>query len=153
MHLAPLFAGPGRSTRPVHLAATASFVTVAGLVTWSAFIHLHLWQSGYRSIATIGPLFLAQVIGGFAVALLVLVVRRLWAAVVAAGFALSTMVGFLISATYGLFNFKESWDVPFAQLAFAVEVATVAVCLIAGALCLAGSARSSEARTTPAGPS
>jgi hypothetical protein len=150
MNLAPLFAGPGRSTRPVHLAATVSFLTAAGLVAWSAAIHLHLWQTGYRSIPTIGPLFLAQVIGGFAVALLILAVRRLWVAVIGAGFVLSTMVGFLLSVIYGLFNFKESWDAPFAQQAFAIEVAGVVVCLIAGALCLAGSARSSEPRTTPA---
>lgn len=153
MNLAPLWTGPGRSTRPLHLAATASFVVGAGLVAWSAAIHLHLWQTGYESLPTIGGLFLAQVIAGFAVAVLMLAVRRLWAAVVGAGFALSTLVGFLISVANGLFGFKESWDAPFAQQAFALEVAAVAVCVIAGALCLAGSARSTETRTTPAATS
>jgi len=50
--------------------ATAACATLAGIVIGaatvavSAIIHLHLWLQGYKHIHTIGPLFLAQAVGG-----------------------------------------------------------------------------------------
>ena len=84
---------------------------------WSAAIHYHLWDDGYRSIATIGPLFLLQSIAGLVIGLGLVVVRRLWAALVGIGFALATLGGFLISVVHGLFGFEETWLAPFAQQA------------------------------------
>jgi hypothetical protein len=121
-------------------------------VILSAYIHFHLWQSvGYRHIATIGPLFLLQSIGGLVVGLAVLAFRQLWVAVAGIGFVASTMVGFLLTVGLkdGLFNFKESWSAPFAHQAFAIEIATAVVLLIAGALSLARSASSTRAGATP----
>ncbi len=151
MNLAPLWSGPGGSRRPTDLAATLAFVVGGGLVIWSGAIHLDLWDSGYRSIATIGNLFMAQFIGGLLVGLLVIAVRRVWVALVGIGFGLSTMVGFLITVMHGLFGFKESWDAPFATQAFAIEVSIVVVLTIAGALCLARSAPAATPTTTPVG--
>jgi plastocyanin len=114
---------------------------VAGglLIIWSSYIHFHLWQSlGYRRIATIGPLFLLQSIGGLLIGLLIIVARRAWAALLGAGFAVATMVGFLISVEHGLFGFKDTWSAPFAHEAFALEIAIIGVCAIAGVLCLIG---------------
>ena len=90
------------------------FVVGGLLLLWSAYIHFHLWgePGGYRSIATIGPLFLLQSIAGLVIGLGVIVVRRLWAALVGFGFVLSTLVGFLLSVTHGLFGFEETgWTV------------------------------------------
>jgi hypothetical protein len=137
------------------LAAGVAFVLGGLLVIWSSYIHFHLWDetNGYRTIHIIGPLFLLQSIAGLVLGLGVIVVRRLWAAVIGVGFGISTMVGFLISVTHGLFNFKDSWTAPFAHLAFAVEIAIIAVLAIAGALCLAGSAPTLTAGSTPTGAS
>jgi predicted lipoprotein with Yx(FWY)xxD motif len=91
-------------------------VAGAGLLTAIAAIHLDLYLTGYRTIPTIGWLFLLQVIGAFGLALAVLAIpRRPAAALLAsrlaaaagAGFALATLGGYLLSAWTGLFGFKE----------------------------------------------
>jgi len=87
----------------------------AGLLAATGAIHLYLYLTGYRSIPTIGWLFLLQVIAAFALAAAVLTTssrliadsgRRLIAAA-GAGFALSTLGGYLLSVWVGLFGFKE----------------------------------------------
>jgi predicted lipoprotein with Yx(FWY)xxD motif len=79
----------------------------AVLLTVSAGVHLDLYLTGYRTIPTIGWLFLLQVITGFALAAAVMVTRTLLAAAAAAGFALATLGGYLLSVWIGLFGFKE----------------------------------------------
>jgi sorbitol-specific phosphotransferase system component IIBC len=134
--------------------ATAAYAVGGLLMIWSAYIHFHLYDTvGYRSIHIIGPLFLLQAIAGLVLGIAVIAARRVWAAFIGAGFAVSTLVGFLISVQHGLFNFKESWSAPFAHQAFAIEIATIVVFIIAGALSLAGSAPTSTTVTTPAGTS
>jgi predicted lipoprotein with Yx(FWY)xxD motif len=66
-----------------------------------------LYLTGYRSITTIGWLFLLQVITGFALALAVLVSGSRLASAAGAGFALATLGGYLLSLWVGLFGFKE----------------------------------------------
>src|SRR5713226_9581523 len=85
----------------------------AGLLVASGAIHLDLYLTGYRTIPTIGWLFLLQVIAAFALGLAVLVIpgrlvipSRL-AAAAGAGFALSTLGGYLLTVWIGLFGFKE----------------------------------------------
>jgi hypothetical protein len=148
-----LAAGPGRSRRPVDLAATVAFVVGGGILVWSAYIHFHLWNEpdGYRTIATIGPLFLLQSIAGLIIGIGVVAVRRLWAAVIGFGFALTTIAGFLLSVAVGLFGFKDSWLSPFAKQAFTIEVVAVVALVAAVALCLVGSVPHARAGTTPAG--
>ena len=91
-------------------------VAGAGLLTAAAAIHLDLYLTGYRTIPTIGWLFLLQVIAAFGLALAVLAIpRRPAAALLAsrlaaaagAGFALATLGGYLLSVWTGLFGFKE----------------------------------------------
>jgi hypothetical protein len=155
--LALLGKGPGPISSPFGAAATVAYVVGALLVLWSTYIHFHLWNeaNGYRPIPTIGPLFLAQSIGGLLVAILIVAVRRAWAAVIGLGFAVSTIVGFLLTVglTKGLFNFKESWAAPFAGLAFAVEIAAAAVLLVAATLSLLRSASTTRSGSAPIGAS
>ncbi len=150
---AALWRGPGRSRRAPDLAATMAFAVGGILLVCSASIHFHLWSEtdGYRSIPTIGPLFLLQSIAGLVVGVGVVVVRRLWAAVIGIGFALATMAGFLISVVHGLFGFKDSWLAPFAKETFTIEVVAAAVLVVAAALCLIGSAPGVRSGSTPAG--
>jgi predicted lipoprotein with Yx(FWY)xxD motif len=79
----------------------------AGLLIASAAVHLDLYLTGYRTIPTIGWLFLLQVIVGFAVGLLVLATGNRLAAAVGALFALSTLGGYLLTVQFGLFGFRE----------------------------------------------
>jgi hypothetical protein len=77
------------------------------LLAAAAGIHLDLYLTGYRTIPTIGWLFLLQVITGFALAAAVVVARSRLAAAAGAGFALATLGGYLLSVWIGLFGFKE----------------------------------------------
>jgi predicted lipoprotein with Yx(FWY)xxD motif len=79
----------------------------AGLLIATAAIHLDLYLTGYRTIPTIGWLFLLQIITGFVLAALVLATGDRLIAAAGALFALSTLGGFLISVQFGLFGFKE----------------------------------------------
>jgi hypothetical protein len=137
-----LLAKPGPATRPKGAAGTVAFVAGGILIIWLSYIHFHLWDIGYRHIATIGPLFLLQSIAGLFIGLLVIALRRVWTAVVGIGFALATMVGFLISVENGLFGFKDSWSAPFAGLSFTVEIVTAAVLAVGALVCLIRSAPS-----------
>jgi hypothetical protein len=136
VHLQVLTRGPGRSRQARDLVTDLVFALGGALLVWSAAIHYHLWDDGYRSIATIGPLFLLQSIAGLVIGLGVVVGRRLWAALIGIGFALATLGGFLISVVHGLFGFEETWLAPFAQQAFALEVAAVVVLGLAALLCV-----------------
>jgi hypothetical protein len=148
-----LVRGPGRSRRAVDLGATAAFAAGGLLLVWSAYIHFHLWvePGGYRSIPTIGPLFLLQSIAGLVIGVVVVAVRRLWVAGVGTGFALVTLGGFLVTVAHGLFGFKDSWQAPFATEAFAVEMVAATVLALAGALCLIRSAPRVRSGSTPVG--
>ncbi len=150
--LALLLRGPGRSRRPLDLATTCAFVVGGALLVWSAAIHFHLWHDeGYHAIATIGPLFLLQSIAGLVIGLAVVAVRRLWVAMIGAGFALATLAGFLISLEHGLFGFKDSWQAPFAHQAFVIEVVAAVALAAAAALCFVGSAPRPHAGSPAAG--
>jgi hypothetical protein len=145
--------GPGRSHRAVALSADAAYLAGGLLILWSAFIHFHLWgeTNGYRAIPTIGWLFLLQSIAGLVLGIGVVVVRRVWAAVLGVGFALATVAGFLVSVVSGLFGFQDSWLAPFATQAFAIEVAAAAVLCAAAVLSLVGSAPGVRTGSSPAG--
>src|SRR6266571_3661896 len=82
-------------------------VAGAGLLAVTGAIHLDLYLTGYRSIPVIGWLFLLQVIAAFGLAVAVLVLPGRLAAAAGAGFALSTLGGYLLSVWIGLFGFTE----------------------------------------------
>ncbi len=81
--------------------AGAAFLIAAGAS------HLDLYLTGYRSIPTIGWLFLVQVISAFVLAAAILVTRHPLAAAAGAAFALGTLGGYLLSLKVGLFGFTE----------------------------------------------
>jgi predicted lipoprotein with Yx(FWY)xxD motif len=82
-------------------------VTGAGLLAAIAAIHLDLYLTGYKTIPTIGWLFLLQVIVAFALAAAVLATGNRVAAALGAGFAVATLGGYLLSIWVGLFGFTE----------------------------------------------
>ncbi len=142
--------GPAGALPAARTAAALAFVAGGALLVWSGYIHFHLWRNGgYRHIATIGPLFLVQSVTGALLGLLIVAVRRVWAAVLGVGFAAATMIGFFITVDHGLFGFRETSSAPFAHLALILEIATMVVLITAGALCLVGSAPSTRTGATP----
>jgi len=90
-------------------AARRSWSGIAGaaLLIASGAIHLDLYLTGYRTIPTIGPLFLLQVIAAFALAVAIPLTGNWLAAAAGAGFAVSTLGGYLLSLRFGLFGFTE----------------------------------------------
>ena len=82
-------------------------LTGTGLLLASGAIHLDLYLTGYRTIPTIGWMFLLQVITAFLLAAALGVTGSWFVAAVGAGFAASTLVGYLLSVWIGLFGFKE----------------------------------------------
>lgn len=79
----------------------------AALLVAAGGLHLDLYLTGYRTIPTIGPLFLLQVVLAWGLAAGVLVSSNRIVSVAGAGFALATLGGYLLSLWSGLFGFKE----------------------------------------------
>src|ERR1700759_1407769 len=132
-------------------AAVILRVVGSGLLIATAAIHLDLYLTGYRTIPTIGWLFLLQVIAAFGLGLAVLVIpsrlvipRRL-AAAAGPGFALATLGGSLLSVWTGLFGFTEVRT----GAGIAAGLVEVAAFVVLAALALAP-APAGDAATAPA---
>jgi plastocyanin len=113
--------GPRRLLAP-RLAGAALLVATAG-------IHLDLYLTGYKLIPVIGVLFLLQIIGGFVLAAAVAVTRGglgTLTAFLGAGYAASTLLGYLVSMWIGLFGFTETRTTA-GVVAGVIEVAALAV--------------------------
>ena len=95
------------TTRKSGLSQLALRVGGAGLLIATGAVHLDLYLTGYRSIPTIGGLFLLQVIAAFVLGLVVLASGSRLASAAGAGFALSTLGGYLLTLWIGLFGFRE----------------------------------------------
>jgi predicted lipoprotein with Yx(FWY)xxD motif len=131
----------------------------AGLLTASAAVHLDLYLTGYRTIPVIGPLFLLQVLAALALSLAILALpltsmaradEPLLAAT-AAGFAIATLGGYLLSLWVGLFGFREVRTTA-GITAGILEIAAFAA-LAALAVLGAGDALAGRARRAPGGGS
>jgi hypothetical protein len=108
----------------------------AGLLVAMGWIHLYLWNDGYRDIDWIGPLFLVNVVAGFTLALAVLLTPTRRLAVVSALGALlqgGTLGALVLSVEVGLLGFVEStkaelfWQTVWVEAAGAAVLAVLAV--------------------------
>src|SRR6476661_8457734 len=81
----------------------------AAAVLVSAAVHLYLWFNGFRDLSVIGPAFLLNAVGGAVIAVLLVTWRSWVSALLTAGFGVSTLVAFILSATVGLFGLHERW--------------------------------------------
>jgi len=123
------------------------WLRVAGalLLVVSAGIHLDLYLTGYRSIPTIGWLFLVQFLVAFILAIGALVTHSRLVAIAGAAFALSTLGCYLLAVWIGLFGYKEI-RTRAGIAAGLIEVAAFAT--LALAVAIAG-ARQAAAPTRP----
>ncbi|HAM01419.1 MAG TPA: hypothetical protein DCQ30_04220 [Acidimicrobiaceae bacterium] len=114
-----------------------------GLLLATGAIHLDLYVTGYRTIPTIGWLFLLQVVAAFVLGAGVLVPGRVLLPAAGAALALSTLGGYLLSLWIGLFGFREVRTTA-GIVAGIVEIAALAA--------LAAVALGSLAQLTPVSP-
>jgi hypothetical protein len=105
------------------LAALMLRLASAGLLVGVGWIHLHLWQEGYRLIPTIGPLFLAAAITTFAVAAGLVARPARLVGLVGLGTIIGVFGGLIVSVNIGLFGLKESLVAPFAIESIGLELA------------------------------
>jgi hypothetical protein len=105
-----------------------------------------LWSTGYRSIPTIGPLFLLQGASGLLLAALLLLIRRLLVVVIATGFMIATIGGLLLSVYFGLFGFRETLSTPYAVLSLGVEGTGAVVLAIVGIVLISGLSDATQPR-------
>jgi hypothetical protein len=129
--------GPWRS-RLARVVMLLAIIAGAGLTVYSGYVHLYLWGRQpfpYSAIPTIGPLFLLQGIVGILLGVLVVVARRLFAVLLAAGFMVVSVAALVIDVEVGMFGFQDSWSVPYATSTLYWEiVGAVLLLLAAGAL-------------------
>jgi predicted lipoprotein with Yx(FWY)xxD motif len=129
-------------------------VAGSGLLIATAAIHLDLYLTGYRTIPTIGWLFLLQVIAAFGLGLAVLAIPSRFAiasrlaAAAGAGFALATLGGYLLSVWTGLFGFKEVRT----TAGIVAGVVEVVAFVVLAALALVPAAANAPADGTAAAP-
>ncbi len=121
-----------RARPGVQSVAVVVRVVGAGLLAATGAIHLHLYEAGYRTITTIGPLFLLNTVVGIAGAVALLAAPRRWLPWVAAGgglFEAGSLAALVLSLTVGLFGFVETTRAPFAGTTIIVESAGAVVLL------------------------
>jgi hypothetical protein len=112
----------GSTDRPIGW-GMAALLLIIGLV------HLHLWQDGYRTLPTIGPLFLVAAFSAGFIALATSVQLNWVTAGAAACIAVGTLVANLASLLlpHGLFEFKELGVSYSGTIAIASELGVVAL--------------------------
>src|SRR4051794_3212652 len=112
-------AAPLALTLPVRIVGAALLLATGG-------IHLYLWQTGYKDVHLIGPMFLANVVLAVGAALLVLLTPQrwlAWACLLAGLLEIGTLGALLLSLTVGLFGFFEAWSAPLVTPTILVEAA------------------------------
>jgi hypothetical protein len=109
------------------IAVIALCVVQAGLLVTSGLIHLHLEQTAYQHVKTIGPLFIVQFVSCLVVAAALLATRNILVALASVALAGGTIVGFILVRTVGLFGFKLPYSTTLANQVLVVEAAAVVV--------------------------
>jgi hypothetical protein len=102
----------------------------AALLVTSGVIHLHLQQTAYQNVKTIGPLFIVQFVSCLVVAAALLVTRHVLVALAGVLLMAGTIVGFVLARTVGIFNFTLPYSTTLANQVLVVEIAAVVVGLL-----------------------
>ena len=93
----------------------------AGLVAWSAALHLYLYGDYFHRVPTIGPLFVVQGAVGCLTALAIVAFRRSLMALAGAVFLIATAGGLLFSVWHSLFGYHERFGAPYVGESLIVE--------------------------------
>jgi hypothetical protein len=106
-------------------------LTIAAGLAVSGFVHAELYVHGYRVIPWVGPAFLLQASGSFAIAVLFVLSGQMILRLVAAGLAAGALAGFLLSRTIGIFGFTETGLQPAPQALISILAETATLGLLA----------------------
>jgi hypothetical protein len=112
--------------KPTTLIRYAVAVTTAV----SGYLHADLYVHGYRYLHWIGPMFLLQSAGSFAIALLLLTAGAPVLRLAAAGLAAGALAGFVLSRTVGILGFAEHGWQPAPQAVLTVLTETASLLLL-----------------------
>jgi hypothetical protein len=115
-------------------------LAVAAGLAVSGYIHAELYVHGYRVIPWIGPAFLLQASGSFAVAALLVLAGPVILRLGAAALAIGALAGFLLSRTVGIFGFTETGLQPAPQALISIIAETATLGLLAVWLRMRGKA-------------
>ena len=113
------------------LVAVLPRVAIAGCLVGTGYIHAYLYSHGYRVVPVVGPAFLLQGAGSFAVAILLLIGNPVVARLGAAGLCVGALGGFLASRTTGIAGFTERGLNPAPQAVLSLLFELVALALLA----------------------
>jgi hypothetical protein len=138
----------GRLTSPVVAAAVPAPLRIATAlcVIASGYLHAVLYLHGYRALPGVGPAFLLQAGGSFAVGILLLIAAPGILRLAAAALSVGTLLGFVLSRTVGIFGFIEHGlnPAPHAVLSLLCEAATLVLLALGPRLALSHSALASQ---------
>ncbi|MFD9893269.1 hypothetical protein ACFWY9_28315 [Amycolatopsis sp. NPDC059027] len=106
---------------------------IAVCLAAGGYVHAELYLHGYRVIPFVGPAFLVQASGSFAIAVLLVFSGSVVLRLAAAGLALGALGGFVLSRTIGVFGFVEYGlqPAPEALVSLLAEAAVLALLLVA----------------------
>jgi hypothetical protein len=92
------------------------------LVAAAGSIHLYLWFDYFHRVHVVGALFLLNAAAGLALGALLLARRNVLVLLLAGGYAVGTLVGFVISTRWGLFGYRETFWGSWQEAAGGVEL-------------------------------
>ncbi len=104
------------------------------LVAAAGAIHLYLWFDYFHLVHVVGALFLVNAAFGLALGVALLASRDVRVVLAAGGYAVGTLVAFVISTRWGLFGYRETFWGSWQEAAGGVELAAAVLV----ALLLAG---------------
>jgi hypothetical protein len=97
------------------------------LVAAAGAIHLYLWFDYFHRVHVVGALFLLNAAAGLALGAALLATRNVLVLLLAGGYAVGTLVGFVISTRWGLFGYRETFWGSWQEAAGGVELAAALV--------------------------
>jgi hypothetical protein len=97
----------------------------------SGGVHLKLWLDGMRDLHVVGPAFMVNVVAAVVIAGLLVGWDHWLPLLLAAGFGVSTLTAFVISATVGLYGLHEQWTGAYVWAAAVAEVVAVVASVLA----------------------
>jgi hypothetical protein len=93
------------------------------LVAAAGAIHLYLWFDYFHRVHMVGALFLLNAAAGLAIGAALLASRSVFVPILAGGYAVGTLVAFVISTRWGLFGYRETFWGSWQEAAGGVELA------------------------------
>lgn len=109
-----------RRTAPVQVAGQ---VALALLVAAAGAVHLYLYFDYFHRVHVVGVLFLLNAAAGLLIGAVLLARRDRLVLLAALGYAVGTLVGFVVSTRWGLFGYHETFWGGWQVAAGAIELA------------------------------